>query len=285
MLCKCSCYLYCIKKNNSLGSVISQLSQKFPLVHIGLYLWNDLSIQSWLFSSWKPKVAFTWHKILISLPVSATLLLLCLILKNKTIFFMLTVRGVEVLSDTLAETHNTSKHFLLKKKNKKEKYMNTVSRKPHFGHPTRHFISFERSGGAQPFPAAHHYECMSMRCKWQGCFVRRAHSGRATWHHWMGCRGLSGGKQRNTHKEALRERGRGARLAPVLLPFHAVAGGGCYLVPAEWTDYLRRIGGRRFIITILYSLDGHCVYFLNKHYMFIVLCESPLNPTHTCASY
>lgn len=159
--------------------------------------------------------------------------------------------------------------------------MNTVSRKPHFGHPTRHFISFESSGGAQPFPAAHHYECMSMRCKWQGCFVRRAHSGRATWLHWMGCRGLSGGKEHNTHKEPLRERGRGTRLAPVLLPFYAMAGGGRYLVPNEWTDYRRRIGGRRFIITILYYLDGHCLYFCINT-IHLVLCESPMGPTMLC---
>lgn len=87
---------------------------------------------------------------------------------------------------THAHTH-MFQHFLLRN-------MNTVSRKPHFGHPTRHFISFETSGGAQPFPNSHHYECMSMRCKWQGCIVRWAHSGSATWHSWMGCRGLSGGE-------------------------------------------------------------------------------------------
>lgn len=176
--------------------------------------------------------------------------------------------------------------------------MNTVSRKPHFGHPTRHFISFESSGGAQPFPAAHYYECMSMRCKWQGCFVRRAHSGRATWHHWMGCRGLSGGKERNTHKEPLRERGRGTRLAPVLLPFHAMAGGGWYLVPTEWTDYLRRIGGRRFIITVLYSVNGHYVHFciniilsvVNHQWVLLIVllpipCHNEWGETRHCDDY
>lgn len=84
-------------------------------------------------------------------------------------------------------TYTHTQHFLLRN-------MNTVSRKPHFGHPARHFISFETSGGARPFPNAHHYERMSMRCKWQGCIVRWAQSGSAMWHSWMGCRGLAGGE-------------------------------------------------------------------------------------------
>lgn len=83
-------------------------------------------------------------------------------------------------------TH-TFQNFLLRN-------MNTVSRKPHFGHPARHFISFETSGRSRPFPTAHHYERMSMRCKWQGCIVRWAQSGSAMWHSWMGCRGLAGGE-------------------------------------------------------------------------------------------
>lgn len=77
---------------------------------------------------------------------------------------------------------HTFQHFLLRN-------MNTVSRKPHFGHPAWHFISFETSGRAQPFPNAHHYERMSMRCKWQGCIVRWAQSGSVMWHLWMGSRG------------------------------------------------------------------------------------------------
>lgn len=132
--------------------------------------------------------------------------------------------------------------------------MNTVSRKPHFGHPTRHFISFETSEGAQPFPNAHHYECMSMRCKWQGCIVRWAKSGSATWRSWMSCQGLSGGKECSIHNDPLRDCRLGTRLALVLLPFHGGAGGGCCLVLAEWRDYLRRIGERRFIIVMLHFL-------------------------------
>lgn len=155
--------------------------------------------------------------------------------------------------------------------------MNTVSRKPHFGHPTRHFISFETSGGAQPFPNAHHYECMSMRCKWQGSIVRWTQSGSATWHSWMGCRGLSGGKARSIHKDPLKDCRLGTRLALVLLPFHGMSGGGCCLVLTEWRDYPGRIGERRFIITMLYflhSADGYYVRFFTYTTVLCDLCDS-----------
>lgn len=85
-----------------------------------------------------------------------------------------------------ASSWHTFQHFL-------PRNMNTVSRKPHFGHPARHFISFETSGRARPFPDAHHHERMSMRCQWQGRIVRWEQSGSAMWHSWMGCRGLAGG--------------------------------------------------------------------------------------------
>lgn len=114
--------------------------------------------------------------------------------------------------------------------------MNTVSRKPHFGHPARHFASFGSSGEARRFPTAHHYERMSMRCQWQDCIVRWAQSGSAMWHSWMGCRGLAGGEGWQQSQRPIEGRRLGTRLALVLLPFHGM--------------------GRRRLLLLWYWLNG-----------------------------
>lgn len=160
--------------------------------------------------------------------------------------------------------------------------MNTVSRKPHFGHPAQHFISFETSGRARPFPDAHHYERMSMRCKWQGvhcemgaeweCHVTLLNGAAGGW---------PGGKDGSVHKGPLKDCKLGTRLALVLLPLHGTAGGGCCLVLTEWRDYIRRIGERRLIITMLHflqSVDGHYVHSCTYT---TVLCDLLSSLAHT----
>lgn len=172
-----------------------------------------------------------------------------------------------LLLKLVASSWHTFQHFL-------PRNMNTVSRKPHFGHPARHFISFETSGRARPFPDAHHHERMSMRCQWQGHIVRWEQSGSAMWHSWMGCRGWLGEEDGSIHKSPLKDCRLGTSLALVLLPFHGTAGGGCCLVLPEWW-VVRRIGERRFIITVL-----HFLQYVDCHYAQIciyttVLCASP----------
>lgn len=102
-----------------------------------------------------------------------------------------------------------------------------------------------------------------------------------------GCPG--GGSATPTKSHWGRERGRGTRLAPVLLPFRATVGGGCYLVLTEWTDYFRRIGGRRFIIAVLYSVNGHYVHFatlyilsLGNHQWVLHIVLFPIPSHHEC---
>lgn len=83
-----------------------------------------------------------------------------------------------------------------------------------------------------------------------------------------------GGKDGSIHKGPLKDCRLGTRLALVLLPFHGMAGGGCCcLVLTEWRYYFRRIGERRFIITMLHflqSVDGHYVHFCTYT---TVLCD------------
>lgn len=93
--------------------------------------------------------------------------------------------------------------------------------------------------------------------------------------------GWPGGKDGSIHKGPLKDCRLGTRLALVLLPFHGMAGGGCCLVLTEWRDYFRRIGERRFIITMLYflqSVDGHYVHFCTYT---TILCDLPLHLVHT----
>lgn len=165
-------------------------------------------------------------------------------------------------------------HFLLRN-------MNTVTRKPHFGHPVRHFISFETSGRSRPFPI---HITMSA-CQWGANDRGALWDGRRVE---MPCDtpewaagGWLGGEDGSTHKGPLKDCRLGTRLALLLLPFHGMAGGGCRLVLTEWRDYLERIGEKRFIITMLRfldSVDGHYVQFCTYT---IVLCGLPLHLVHT----
>lgn len=173
-----------------------------------------------------------------------------------------------LLLKPVASSWHTFQHFL-------PRNMNTVSRKPHFGHPARHFISFETSGRARPFPDAHHHERMSMRCQWQGALWDGSRVGVPCDTPEWAAGGWLGEEDGSIHKSPLKDCRLGTSLALVLLPFHGTAGGGCCLVLPEWWDYFGRIGERRFIITVLHFLqyvDGHyaqiCIYTT-------VLCASP----------
>lgn len=108
-------------------------------------------------------------------------------------------------------------------------------------------------------PVERHFECMSMRCKWQECIVRWALSGSAMWHSWMGCRGWLGGEDGSIYKGPLKGCRLGTRLALVLLPFHGMAGGGHCLVLSEWRDYFWLDWREEVYYHFLHSVDEHYV--------------------------
>lgn len=152
--------------------------------------------------------------------------------------------------------------------------MNVINRKPHFGHPTWHFISFETSGGAPLLHNSHHYECMSMRYKWQDAIVR--------WEsHVTLLNELPGAVRR---EEVLRSQ----RTIEGLQTRYKTGSGppslqwddrrSCCLVPSEWKDYLGIIGDRRFIIIILHFLHSLCV-FISVDMMYcttVSFCTVPI---------